>query len=131
MSGRPALQVQVSGFKSATGTVSLALYSSDGYLEKGRKLRKVEVPVSSSAPLDICIAVPGPGRYAVAVHHDLNANGGKDGSDGIGYSRNPHLSIVNLRPSFGKTSIEVGTSTNQVGVQMQYRRGLSVGPVKS
>ena len=84
--GKPAVQVHVSGLKRASGTLKLALYDQDGYLEKGRKLGKVKVPVTSSSPLDICIAVPRPGVYAVAVHHDLNGNGDKDTSDGGGFS---------------------------------------------
>ena len=124
--GKPSVQVQVSGFKRASGSVKLALYDNDGYLEKGRKLRKVDVPVRSASPLDICIAVPRPGRYAVAVHHDLNGNGDRDVSDGGGYSGNPRLSITNLKPSFRKTAIEVGAAPRRVGVQLQYLHGLSI-----
>jgi uncharacterized protein (DUF2141 family) len=124
--GKPSMQVQVSGFKRASGVVKLALYDNDGYLEKGRKLRKVAVPVRSASPLDICIAVPRPGRYAVAVHHDLNGNGDRDVSDGGGYSGNPRLSITNLKPSFRRTAIEVGAEPRRVGVQLQYLRGLSI-----
>ena len=129
--GKPAMQVHVSGFKSASGTLKLSLYDNDGFLEKGRKLRKVVVPVHSASPLDICIAVPGPGRYAVAVHHDLNGNGGKDASDGGGFSGNPRLSLTNLRPSFRKTAIDVGAEPRRVGVQLQYLHGLSLGRVNS
>ena len=124
--GKPSVQVHVSGFKSASGTVKIALYDEGGYLEKGGKLRKVKVPVTSSSPLDVCIAVPKPGVYAVAVHHDLNGNGDRDASDGGGFSNNPRLSITNLRPSFRKTSIEVGGQPRHVGVQLQYLRGLSL-----
>jgi len=125
--GKPSVQVHVSGFKSASGTVKLSLYAQDGYLEKGRKLRKVAVPVHSASPLDICIAVPKPGVYAVAVHHDLNGNGDRDVSDGGGFSGNPRLSIINLKPSFRKTAIDVGAEPRRVGVQLQYLHGLSVG----
>src|SRR5688572_31415183 len=125
LAGKPSVQVQLSGFKRASGTVKLALYDRDGYLEKGRKLRKVKVPVTSSSPLDVCIAVPGPGRYAVAVHHDLNGNGDRDPSDGGGFSRNPRLSITNLKPSFRKTAIEVGAAPRRVAIQLQYLHGLS------
>jgi len=129
--GKPSVQVHVSGFKHASGMIKLALYDGNGYLEKGRKLRKVNVPVRANSPLDICIAVPGPGRYAVAVHHDLNGNGERDARDGGGFSRNPKLSITNLRPSFRKTAFEVGAEPRRVGVQLQYLRGLSVVRVGS
>ena len=106
-------------------------YAAQGYLAKGGKLGKVVVPVRSRAPMDICIAVPRPGEYAVAVHHDINGNGDKDASDGGGYSGNPRLSITHLRPSFGRTAVQVGRAPRQVPVLLQYRRGLSIGPVNS
>jgi uncharacterized protein (DUF2141 family) len=126
LSGRPSVQVHLSGFKRTSGTVRLALYDNDGFLEKGRKLRKVKVPVTGASSLDVCIAVPKPGLYAVAVHHDLNGNGDRDISDGGGYSRNPKLSITNLKPSFRKAAVEVGASPRRVGIQMQYLRGFSI-----
>ena len=126
LAGKPSVHVHLSGFKRASGTVKLALYDNDGYLEKGRKLRKIKVPVTGARSLDVCIAVPKPGLYAVAVHHDLNGNGDRDASDGGGYSRNPRLSITNLKPSFRKTAIEVGSAPRRVGIQLQYLRGLSI-----
>lgn len=130
LSGKPSMLVRVSGFKKPTGTVKVAVYAAQGYLAKRGKLGRVVVPVRSTAPLDICIAVPSAGQYAVAVHHDINGNGDKDGNDGGGYSGNPKLSITNLRPSFGRTAIHVGRSPRQVTVLLQYRHGLSVGPVR-
>ncbi len=129
LSGKPSMLVRVSGLKKPSGTVKLAVYSADGYLAKGGKLRKVVVPVRSRAPMDVCIAVPNPGHYAVAVHHDVNGNGDKDASDGGGYTGNPRLSITNLRPSFRKTAVEVGRAPRHVTVMLQYRRGLSIAPV--
>ena len=130
LSGKPSMLVRVSGFKRGTGTVKVAVYAAHGYLAKRGKLGKVEVPVHSTAPLDVCIAVPGAGQYAVAVHHDLNANGDKDGNDGGGYSGNPKLSITNLRPPFGRTAVHVGTAPRPVTVLLQYRHGLSIAPVR-
>ncbi len=123
--------VRVNGFKKPSGTVKVAVYAAEGYLAKGGKLRKVAVPVRSTAALDICIAVPGAGQYAVAVHHDVNGNGDKDIGDGGGYSRNPRLSITNLRPPFGKTAVQVGASPRPVAVTLLYRSGLSLKPVTS
>jgi uncharacterized protein (DUF2141 family) len=130
-SGKPSMLVHVTGLKRASGTLKVALYESQGYLAKGGKLRKVVVPVRSTAPMDICIAVPRAGQYAVAVHHDLNSNGDKDGSDGGGYSGNPRLSITNLKPPFGRTAVPVGLGPRRVAVVLQYRKGLSIEPVAS
>jgi uncharacterized protein (DUF2141 family) len=129
LTGKPSMLVRVSGLKKPSGTVKVAVYAAHGYLAKGGKLRKVVVPVRSTAPIDVCIAVPNAGRYAVAVHHDVNGNGDKDPSDGGGYSGNPRLSITNLKPPFGKTAVRVGAAPRQVTVMLQYRNGLSIRPV--
>ena len=130
LAGKPALQVRVQGFKQASGTIKVTLYDPASYLRKGQSLRKIKVPVDGSGAVDICVAVPRPGPYAVVVHHDLNGNRDKDRADGGGYSRNPSLSITNLRPSFARTSVEVGSSPRLVPVELQYLRGLSIGPVR-
>jgi uncharacterized protein (DUF2141 family) len=65
----------------------------------------------------------------VAIHHDLNGNGDKDANDGAGFSNNPRLSLTNLKPSFRATAVQVGPAPRRVGVVLQYRKGLSVGPV--
>lgn len=129
LTGKPSMLVRVSGLKKPSGTVKVAVYAAHGYLAKGGKLRKVVVPVRSTAPIDVCIAVPNAGRYAVAVHHDVNGNGDKDPNDGGGYSGNPRLSITNLKPPFGKTAVRVGAAPRQVTVMLQYRNGLSIRPV--
>jgi len=75
--------------------------------------------------------VPKSGRYAVAVHHDLNGNGDKDRHDGGGYSNNPSVSLINMRPAFGRTAVTVGQSPARVNVRLLYVNGLSVGPASS
>ncbi len=129
LTGKPAMLVRVSGLKKPSGTIKVAVYAAQGYLAKGGKLRKVVVPVRSTGPMDVCIAVPKAGQYAVAVHHDLNGNGDKDPNDGGGYSGNPTLSIMNLKPPFGKTAVRVGAAPRHVTVLLQYRDGLSIRPV--
>lgn len=131
--GKPALLVRVNGLKQATGTLKLSVYGNNPsvYLKKQGRLRRIKVPVRSSGPLDVCVAVPRSGRYAVAVHHDLNGNGDKDRHDGGGYSNNPRVSITNLRPAFSRTAVTVGKSPARVDVRLLYVNGLSVGPARS
>ena len=131
--GKPALLVRVNGLKQASGTLKLSVYGSDPsvYLKKQGRLRRIKVPVHSRGPIDVCVAVPKAGRYAVAVHHDLNGNGDKDRHDGGGYSNNPRVSITNLRPPFAQTAVSVGKSPAKVAVRLLYVRGLSVGPATS
>ena len=128
--GKPSLLVRVNGLKQPTGTLKLAVYGSDSsvYLKKQGRLRRIKVPVHSRGPIDVCIAVPRSGRYAVAVHHDLNANGNKDRHDGGGYSNNPRVSLMNMRPAFARTAVSVGQSPAKVDVRLLYVRGLAVGP---
>ena len=129
VAGKPSLLVRVNGFKEATGTLKLSVYGNNPavYLKKQGRLRRIKVPVHSRGPVDVCIAVPRSGRYAVAVHHDLNDNG-KDRHDGGGYSNNPRVSLLNMRPPFARTAVTVGQSPARVDVRLLYVRGLSVGP---
>jgi len=130
MAGKPSVMVHVAGFKQATGKVKLSLYGSDSdrWLAKGGTVSKVKVPVTAKA-MDICMPVPAPGRYAVAVHHDLNRNGDRDRQDGGGYSGNPRVTLFNPKPSFSKAAFTVGNGPARVGVRLLYIKGLSVGPV--
>ena len=131
--GKPALLVHVNGLQKPTGTLKLAVYGSDPavYLKKQGRLRRIKVPVRSRGPIDVCLAVPKSGRYAVAVHHDLNGNGDKDRYDGGGYSNNPKVSLINMRPAFARTAVTVGQSPARVNVRLLYIHGLSVGPARS
>lgn len=129
--GDNALLVSVSGLKSRTGMVRVQLYGGNAadFLAKGKKLRRIEVPVRAGA-MDVCVAVPQPGRYAVAVRHDADANRKSGWSDGGGFSRNPSISLTKLKPRYSQVAINVGPGVNRVPVVMQYRRGLSIGPIR-
>lgn len=127
--GKTSVLVRVSGIKKASGRLKIGVYDADGYLRPKSTVSKETVPVRSTGAMDVCLALPRPGRYAVAIHHDLNGNRNKDANDGAGYSNNPRLSLTNLKPAFGKTAVQVGAGPRRVNVVMQYRRGLSVGPV--
>jgi uncharacterized protein (DUF2141 family) len=130
--GKPSVIVHLAGFKQATGRVKVSLYGSDAsrWLAKGGKIGKIKVPVTGKS-MDVCVPVPAPGRYAVAVHHDLNTNGERDRQDGGGYSRNPKVSLFNPKPAYSKAAFEVGNGPAKVGVTMLYMKGLRVGPVVS
>ena len=130
--GKPAVLVHVAGFKQATGQVKVSVYGSDSsrWLARTGRISKVKVPVTGKA-MDICIPVPAPGRYAVAVHHDTNFNGDRDRQDGGGYSRNPKVSLLNPKPAFSRAAFSVGNGPARVGVTLLYLKGLGVGPAES
>jgi len=129
MPGKPSVLVHVAGFKKPAGKVKVSLYGSDSsrWLTKEGRVSKVKLQVTGRA-MDICMPVPAPGRYAVAVHHDLNRNGERDRHDGGGYSRNPKVSLINPKPSFSKAAFTVGNGPARVGVNLLYIKGFSVGP---
>ena len=127
-----AVLVTVDGFRARTGNVRVAIYGSDPrqFLARGQTLRKVNVPVTAAGPMRICVALPGPGRYAVAVRHDVNGNNARgDWSDGAGFSRNPRISLTNLRPNYNNVAINVGRGVTPVNVTLLYRFGLAIRPV--
>jgi len=127
-----AVLVTVDGFRARTGNIRVAIYGSDPrqFLARGQTLRKVNVPVTGAGPMRICVALPGPGRYAVAVRHDVNGNNARgDWSDGAGFSRNPRISLTNLRPNYNNVAINVGRGVTPVSVVLNYRFGFAIRPV--
>ena len=54
-----------------------------------------------------------------------------DWSDGGGFSRNPRMSLTNLRPRYDNVAINVGRGVTPVSVVLNYRFGLSIRPVRA
>ena len=129
-SGKPSVLVKVSGFKTRTGELRVQLYGSNpsDFLAKGKKLRRIDLPVAKSGTMNVCVAVPRAGNYAIAVRHDVK-NNGSDWNDGGGFSRNPKLSVLDYKPKHGEVVIPVGNGTKPINVVLNYRKGLSIGPV--
>ena len=130
-SGRTAVIVNVRGFRSRAGSLRVALYGSDpaAFLASGQAMRRVDVPVSRAGTMQVCVAVPEPGRYAVAVRHDENGNGRTDWDDGGGFSRNPALYLPNPRPSHDQVAFDVRPGLQAIYVTLNYRNGLAIEPV--
>ena len=130
-SNRPAVLVNVNGFKNRAGTIRIQLYGSNPseFLAKGKKLRRIDLPVTRGGPMNVCVAVPKPGTYAVAVRHDADANGKSNWNDGGGFSNNPRISLLDLKPSLKEVAISVGGGIKPVNIVLNYRSGLSVGPI--
>jgi uncharacterized protein (DUF2141 family) len=128
---RPALLVSVNGFKNRVGTLRVQLYGSDpaDFLTKGKKLRRIDLPVSGSGAMNVCVAVPKPGTYAIAVRHDADGDRKSGWNDGGGFSNNPKISLIDLKPSHREVAVAVGRGVKPVSVVLNYRRGLSVGPI--
>ncbi len=128
--GEPAVLVNVTGFKTRAGKLRVQLYGSNPshFLAKGKKMRRIDLPVTPSGEMRICVAVPKAGSYAIAVRHDVQGNG-SDWNDGGGFSRNPRLSLLDLKPKYAEVNIPVGNGVKPVRVILNYKQGLSIRPV--
>jgi uncharacterized protein (DUF2141 family) len=122
----PAVLVNIEGFKARTGSVRVQLYVANAatFLEKGKWISRVDVPVSASGPIAVCVPVPKAGNYAVSVRHDLNGNGKGDMHDGGGFSGNPKVSVWDYvfgrKPNIDKVQFAVSGNTRQVEVTLRY-----------
>ena len=128
--GSPAILVHVAGLKNGVGKVRVQAYGpgAANFLKKGQWAARVDVPLGGRRSLDICLPLSAAGQYSVAVRHDANANHKSDWNDGAGFSRNPRLSLFG-RPNFAHTAVAVKGGPTRVNVVINYRRGMTVGPI--
>lgn len=119
----PAVKVEISGITPAHGTLRVQLYPATeaDWLKTGHWLNRIEVP-ARGATATVCMPVPAPGSYAIAVRHDVNGNGKTDlRTDGGGMSNNPSINIFNLgKPSYEKTAFAVGNKVKTISIKMKY-----------
>lgn len=128
--GSPAVMVYVAGLKNGAGKVRVQAYGpgASNYLKKGEWAGRVDVTLAGRRSVEVCLPLPAAGHYSVAVRHDANANHKSDWNDGAGFSRNPKLSLLG-RPSFGQTAVPVARGPAKIRVVINYRRGMTVGPI--
>ena len=134
-SNATAVQVDVRGFKARSGTLRVQIYNANSsYLEKRKWIERVDVPVSRTGTMSVCVPVKQPGNYVVSVRHDMNGNGKSDRSDGAGLSGNPNMKVTDFifkrKPKLPQVSFAVGGSTKKVPVVLNYVNGLSFDPVE-
>ena len=134
-SNATAVLVDVRGFKARTGTLRVQVYSATGtYLDKGKYLERIDVPVRGSGAMQVCLPVKAPGNYVVSVRHDINGNGKSDRSDGGGLSGNPDMKLFDFiskrKPKLAEVAFPVGGNTKTIPVTLNYVSGLSFKPVK-
>lgn len=118
-SGARAL-INVLGLENKEGNIRVQVYSADPeeFLEKGKKLLRVDVPVST-LEVQVCVVLPEPGIYALVVMHDRNANGRADiFSEGFGFSRNPKLMFS--KPDHDEVAIAVPEGITEIDVSLNY-----------
>jgi len=136
-SGGAALLVQVKNIRSTEGNLRAQVYSSDPdeFLAKGKKLVRVDVPVTQEGEQNICVPVPSPGTYAFVVMHDRNANGKADFfTEGFGFTNNPKLNfgppdvedtLINVLHGVGKTMVTLKYLLDDDNEKSKKRRKLN------
>ncbi len=127
-----AVLVTVTGLKEVRGRVRVQSYPATraAWLERGRWLTRIEVPARAGA-MQFCVPIAAAGSYGIAVRHDLDGNGGSGWNDGGGFSNNPGLSLLNLKPSASRAAFTVGEGVTRINIVMNYRQGTRIGPIRS
>lgn len=117
------LEVDVSGLRSSRGVVQACLSRNSRYFpDCSRDPAALKISVSAAAPKLRFTGVQ-PGRYALSVFHDANANRRLDmvlgmPKEGFGFSRNPKVRFG--APKFEQVDIELGPTVTRQTIRMQY-----------
>jgi uncharacterized protein (DUF2141 family) len=133
--GEASVVVNVTGFRARTGSLRVQLYAANPrtFLERRQYLVRVDLPVTRSGDMPVCVPVTAAGRYAISVRHDANGNGRSDRSDGGGFSGNPDVSVIDLalrrKPSLARVGFNVGADPVRVNVVLNYVNGSSFEPI--
>jgi uncharacterized protein (DUF2141 family) len=133
----PSVEIHVSGFKDRDGKVRAELFSDkkDEFLAsrkvleaQGKIFHRIDIQTPASGEAVICMPVPKPGRYALVVLHDRNANGKLDPfTDGFGFPNNPKLKLG--KPDVSLATIAVSNDPYRSNIVLNYLQGFSVRPL--
>jgi uncharacterized protein (DUF2141 family) len=119
------LFVDVHGLRNAKGLVAVTLYADDRskFLVRHGSLYVARAP-TQSPNTRVCIHLPTPGVYAVAVYHDedssrkLNRSMVGTPTEGFGFSNNP--STFFGLPNFTKVRLNVPRTNGETTINMRY-----------
>lgn len=135
----PAIVATAVGLKDRKGVLRLELYAPvDGewlkddrdLVRDGKVFRRAVIPVPPSGPVELCVRVPRPGDWSLALIHDrAGAKKFKLSTDGIGFGGNPRLGLS--QPKAEAAEVAVGSGITRVNIVLNYRRGLLLffGPI--
>ncbi|AUX68583.1 hypothetical protein CHX26_02815 [Porphyrobacter sp. HT-58-2] len=121
----PAVRLTVSGLKSSEGNLFVRAYPAnrDDWLKSKRYVIRIDARPQPGT-MAVCVPLPAPGEYAIAVHHDVNGNRKSDLSDGAGMSNNPGirkiLGLVPRPPSVEKTRFSIDGGVSRMSIDVQY-----------
>ncbi len=118
--------VNVDNVRSSRGLIAVTLYTDDRrkFLAKRGSLYVGRVPARAGRTR-VCIHVPRPGTYAVAVYHDADSDRSFDRTglglpaEGFGFSNNPPT-FFGL-PNFDRVRLSVARTGLSTTVRLRYR----------
>jgi uncharacterized protein (DUF2141 family) len=124
--GPVRLFVNVDNVRDSRGLIAVTLYTDDRrrFLAKRGSLYVGRVPARRGRTR-VCIHVPKPGTYALAVYHDADSDRGFDRTglglpaEGFGFSNNPPT-FFGL-PSFSRVRIGVPRTNLSTTIRLHYR----------
>jgi uncharacterized protein (DUF2141 family) len=125
------LDIVVDGVRSDQGLMTVTIYppDRDKFLKANGEIGVWRIP-SQTPSTEMCVWVPTPGPYAVAVYDDLNENHRFDHSlvaplEPYGFSNNPRVLLG--PPSAGAAKIDVAEGETTIHIQLRYPRGAGAG----
>ena len=119
------LYVDVEGVRSADGLIAVTLYADDSsrFLMHHGSLYVGRVP-ATPPKTRVCIFLPGPGTYALAVYHDADADRKYDRTaiglpaEGYGFSNNP--AVLLGMPRFSSVRLAVPRTNMSTQIRLRY-----------
>jgi uncharacterized protein (DUF2141 family) len=118
------LHVIIEGVRDDRGEMTATLYGDDPakFLKNGGELKVWRDP-SQPPSQEMCVWLPGPGDYAMAIYQDSNGNHHFDHgmfgpTEAYGFSRNPHLYFG--PPSVGQVKFAAGEGETTVHIRLHY-----------
>lgn len=119
------LRLQIDGVRNAKGRINITIYPDDAahFLDGKYKLGRFAIAAAPPAST-ACVALPGAGRYAIALFHDENGNGHLDTNligfpvEGYGFTNNPTLHFG--PPALAQVRIAVENGDNPQVVRLHY-----------